>query len=109
MESRVVFADEKIRKAFEKLQDSRTEDKRLFKWLNRAFDDIAENAFCGTQIPKKLIPKVYLKKYGIDNAWKYDLPNAWRLIYSVARDEIIVISIILEWMPHPEYERRFKY
>jgi hypothetical protein len=50
-----------------------------------------------------------LKKYKIDNLWKYDLPKAWRLLYSVARDEIIIISIILEWLPHKEYEKRFKY
>ena len=50
-----------------------------------------------------------IKKYGIDNLWKYNFPNAWRLIYSVARDEIIVVTIILEWMNHKEYEKRFNY
>ena len=109
MKTRVVFADKKVKEAYEKLKDSKTEDKQLFKWLNRAFDDLAENAFCGIQIPKKLIPKEYLKKYKIDNLWKYDLPKAWRLMYSVVRDEIIIISIILEWLPHKEYEKRFKY
>lgn len=68
-----------------------------------------ENAFCGIQIPKRLIPKTYLRKYGVDNLWKYDLPEGWRLLYSVRRDEIIVVSIILEWPPHKEYERRFGY
>jgi len=109
MKSKVVFADETVKEAFDRLQDSRTEDQNLYRWLNRAFDDLSENAFCGIQIPKKLIPKKYLKEYGIDNLWKYNLPNAWRLIYSVARDEVIVISIILEWLPHKEYERRFNY
>lgn len=37
------------------------------------------------------------KKYGVDNLWKYDLPKGWRLLYSVRGNEIIVISIILEW------------
>ncbi|MBL7117507.1 MAG: hypothetical protein ISS94_01810 [Candidatus Syntrophoarchaeum sp.] len=109
MKCRVVFADEKLKEAFEKLTDSTTEDRNLYKWLNRAFDDISENAFCGIQIPKRLIPKVYIEKYGIDNLWKYNLPNAWRLLYSVARDEIIIISIILEWLSHKEYEKKFKY
>jgi Txe/YoeB family toxin of Txe-Axe toxin-antitoxin module len=109
VKSKVVFADAKLKDAFEKLKESRTEDRRLYNWLNRAFDDIADNAFCGIQIPKKLIPKVYLDKYGVDNLWKYNLSDAWRLLYSVARDEVIVIAIILEWMPHKEYERRFKY
>lgn len=104
-----MFADKQLKDAFDKLQNSKTEDKDIYKWLNRAFDDISENAFCGIQIPKKLIPKEYLKKYEIDNLWKYDLPKAWRLLYSVARDEIVVIAIVLEWLPHKEYERRFNY
>ncbi|UCE74371.1 MAG: hypothetical protein JSV56_01345 [Methanomassiliicoccales archaeon] len=109
MKCRVVFADNKIKDAFEKLKDSKKEKQKLYAQLNRAFDDISENAFCGIQIPKKLIPKIYLKKYRIDNLWKYNLPGAWRLLYSVARDEIIIIAIILEWLPHKEYEKRFGY
>jgi len=73
------------------------------------FEDLEENAFSGTQISKKLIPKVYCNNFSIDNLWKYDLPNAWRLIYSIKNSEIYVLSIILEWMSHKEYEQRFKY
>ena len=105
----MVFADKKVKEAYEKLKDSITEDKNLYKWLNRAFDDLAENSFCGIQIPKKLIPKEYLKKYGIDNLWKYDLPKGWRLIYSVVNGEVQILSVILEWMSHKDYEKRFKY
>ena len=36
MKSRVVFADEKLKEAFNKLKDSKTEDKKLYEWLNRA-------------------------------------------------------------------------
>ena len=109
MKCKVVFADERLKKAFESLCDSKTEDQKLHKWLNRAFDDIARDAFSGIQIPKRLIPKKYIETYEIDNLWKYNLPNAWRLLYSVARDEVIIVSVILEWLPHKEYERRFKY
>lgn len=109
MRSKVVFADNKVKSAFESLRDSTVEDKRLYEWLNRAFDDLANNAFCGIQIPKKLIPKEYVKKYDIYNLWKYNLPNAWRLLYSVAADNIVIISIIIEWLDHKNYERRFKY
>jgi len=38
-------------------------------WLNRAFDNLSNDPFCGIQIPKKQIPKIYIKKYGIDNLW----------------------------------------
>ena len=109
MKSRVVFADAKLKKAFEGLKGSRTEDKELYKQLRRAFEDLQKNAFCGIQIPKKQIPKEYTRKYQIDNLWKYNLPNAWRLIYSVAADKVVVISIVIEWMNHKKYEKRFKY
>jgi Txe/YoeB family toxin of Txe-Axe toxin-antitoxin module len=98
-----------LQKAFETLKNSTTEDKRLYEWLLRAFQDIQKNAFCGIQIPKKLIPKEYEKKYGVKNLWKYNMPNAWRLIYSIEGSDIRIISIILEWLDHKNYERRFGY
>ncbi|MBI2653564.1 hypothetical protein HYX02_02010 [Candidatus Woesearchaeota archaeon] len=98
--SKIQFADEKVKKAFEEL--SHSDERGLYNWLVQAFKNIEGNAFCGIQIPKKLIPKEYLKKYNIHNLWKYNLPNAWRLLYSIESNGIIVISIILEWLDHKE-------
>lgn len=109
MKSTVHFGDEKLKTSFEKLKGSKVEDKMLYNWIIRAIKDLAENAFCGIQVQKRLIPRFYLEKYGIDNLWKYDLPKGWRLLYSVANSEVCIISIILEWVDHKEYERRFKY
>ncbi len=107
--SEVQFADEHVKKAFEDLKKSKTEDKRLYKSITDAVEDIQKNAFCGIQIPKNLIPAVYIKKYGIRNLWKYNLPNAWRLLYTVIGTEVKIISIVIEWLDHKNYERRFKY
>jgi len=104
--SKIQFADEKVKKAFKQLKSI---DNKFYNHLVRAFKDIEENTFCGIQIPKKLIPKQYLKKYNIHNLWKYNLPDAWRLLYSIEANEIRVISIVLEWMDHKSYERKFKY
>ena len=71
--------------------------------------DLKENAFCGIQVPKRLFPKEYIQKYDINNLWKYDLPSGWRLLYSVANGEVVVLAIIIEWMSHKDYERRFNY
>jgi Txe/YoeB family toxin of Txe-Axe toxin-antitoxin module len=109
MNSSVYFGDETLKTCFEELKESQVEDKMLYKWISRAIEDLEENAFCGIQIPKKLIPKIYVEKYKIDNLWKYDLPKGWRLIYSVANDGVCIISILLEWMDHKKYERRFNY
>lgn len=108
--SEVIFADDKLKRAFLKLQEVDSQNIELKKSLEKAFSQIEKNTFCGIQIPKRLIPKEYTKKYGrIDNLWKVNLPKGWRLIYTIKRDEIVVISIILEWMTHSEYEKRFGY
>jgi len=108
MRSKVVFADEKLKKEFKKLKELK--ETELFRQLIKAFKNLEENAFCGIQIPKRLIPKEYEKRFGlITNLWKYNLPDAWRLIYTIKNDKINVLSIILDWMDHKEYERRFRY
>ncbi len=110
MNSKIILGDEKIQLSLEKLKNSKTEDKKLYGFLIRAFKDLEENAFCGIQIQKKLFPKEYNKKYGnLDNLWKYNLPNAWRLFYTVKKGEVMILSIILEWMTHKNYEKKFKY
>jgi Txe/YoeB family toxin of Txe-Axe toxin-antitoxin module len=110
MECKIFFADDNVRKAYEELKESKTEDKNLYEFISRALSDIEKDAFCGIQIQKRLIPKEYEKKYGnMDNLWKYNLPNAWRLIYTVKREGIIILGVVLEWMNHKNYERRFGY
>src|SRR3989338_9335786 len=110
LNSDVKFADENLKKAYLELESGKFEDKQLKEWLDRAVADLRKNAFSGIQIAKRLIPKEYQAKYGsLTNLWKYNLPNAWRLIYTIKRDEVVVLSVVLEWMTHKEYEQRFGY
>jgi len=108
-EIHVGFADEKTKKAFEQLKEGKGAEPRLYKFLNRAFDDLKNDPFSGVKIPKKLWPSDYVKKYGIDNLWKYDLPNAWRLIYTIKADKVTILAVVLEWFDHKDYEKKFKY
>ncbi len=104
--SRVIFADDCVEKEFSKLD----ENNEIKTYIQRAIQDIQRNAFCGIQLPKRLIPKIYIQKYKIINLWKYDLPDGWRLIYSVTTpNKVEIVSVILEWFNHPDYERRFGY
>lgn len=104
MKSQVFFGEEKLK---QKYQQSAKED--IFKWLENAINDLEQNAFCGIQIPKKIIPKKYLRQYELDNLWKYNLPQGHRLLYTVANNEQTVITILIDWLTHKEYERIFKY
>ena len=50
----VAFADEEIQKAYFRVK---IDDPSLYKFLERATDDLKQNPFCGIQIPKRQIPK----------------------------------------------------
>ena len=102
----IKFVNTRLHRAYLK---SKTENPLLHKWLTRAFDDISENPYGRISISKRRIPKYYIQKFGIDNLWKYDLPKGWRLLYSIVKEEILIIALILEWSPHKKYERRFGY
>jgi len=103
---KVVFVDDELESVFNNLSDKDSLKKALIK----AIRDIQENAFCGRNVKKKLIPKRLIEKYTIDNLWIYNLPDAWRLLYSITPSENIkIIAAILDWMNHKDYERLFNF
>lgn len=102
----IIFADSITEKAFNSLMDG----SPLKKSLRKAISDLKENVFCGEKISHHLIPKEYIRKYNIDNLYWYKLSKEWRLVYSIAGNNIEVLAIIVEYFSsHKEYERRFKY
>jgi len=98
------FIDEKMKKAYESLKKS---DPKFHRILARAFDDILNDLECGIKIGKSAIPKSYIQKYNISVLWKYNLPGAWRLLYTVKGSRLI-LAVILDWMEHKKYERFFR-
>ncbi len=106
MEPKIVFADIKLKEAFDSLE---TKDPRLHKEIEKAFEDIKNNMYCGRNVKKNLIPKKLIEKYGINNLWIYSLRKDWRLLYSLANDEIEILALILDWMKHKDYEKLFKF
>ena len=105
----VAFANKKIEQDFERLKEGKFEDKQLYTFIQRAIDDLKKDPMCGTKISKSLWPKSYINKYHITNLWKYDLPNSWRLIYTILEDKVMILNVILEWFSHKQYERKFGY
>jgi len=102
----VTFADEGLRKSYERLE---REDRRLYNAITRVLDSLRINPAFGVSIAKNLIPAYYIRRYGVSNLHKCNLPGGWRLLYFVKGTQAEVISIVLEWLPHKKYERRFGY
>jgi mRNA-degrading endonuclease RelE of RelBE toxin-antitoxin system len=109
MKVSVNVADESAIKKLKRLENSTSENRLLLENLNRAFDQLQIDPYCGIHIPKKLIPPAYFKKYQPKNLWKYDLSGGWRLLYFIVNDEDETIVVIIDWMTHKEYERLFNY
>ena len=108
-EINVAFINERLKKEFSELSEGKFEDKKLYSYIMRAIDDLKQNPASGIKIPKSLWPAEYVRDYQITNLWKYNLPNAWRLVYTIESTEVKIISFILEWFNHKDYEKRFRY
>ncbi len=105
----VTFVNKKTEDFFEELKNGKFEDKKLYEFIEKAQIALKQNPKCGIKLPRTCWPKDYIQRYDVNNLWKYDLPNAWRLIYTIKEDEIKILSIVLEWLDHKEYERKFNY
>ena len=105
----VAFIDSQTKKAFDELKAGKYEDARLYENITHAIDRLKTDYAYGIRVPHNLIPHSYAAKYGVDNLRKVNLPDGWRLLYTVQADKVMIVSVILEWMDHKNYEKRFRY
>ena len=65
MKAALYFADDQVRQTFFTTPLGKGQRERIYDQLNGVFDIIATDPFCGIQVPKRLIPKVYLTNTGL--------------------------------------------
>ena len=58
-----------------------TQEMQLVKSIKAKSEFIKANPFYGDNIPKKLIPK----EYNVQNLWRVELTNFWRMLYTIKR------------------------
>jgi len=103
---KVVFVDDELEKSFNSLN----ENDPIKKSLSRAIKNIQEDAFCGRNVKKELIPNKIIQKYSINNLWIYNLPDGWRMLYALTSSgNIELIAAVLDWMNHKDYENLFNF
>ena len=85
------------------------EAEYLLKLIDKGIAKLAENYECGQKIQKRLWPKYYMDKYGINDLWRLKLDNYWRIIYTIIGDQVRIIAVILEVLDHKKYNKRFGY
>lgn len=87
------------------------ENDPVKKGIKKAIEKIKEDCQAGENARKDSpILDFYRKKFAkenikINNIRIYDLPLYYRLIYSLVPNEIEIISIILDWKDHKDYDK----
>mgnify|MGYP001602108105 CR=1 FL=1 len=81
----------------------------LLRSINRTKELLKENPFAGEQIQKKQIPKKYILTYDVDNSWRIELANRWRLIYTITGNQVEIITFVIDIFNHRDYDKVFGY
>ncbi|MBN1156943.1 type II toxin-antitoxin system RelE/ParE family toxin [Candidatus Woesearchaeota archaeon] len=79
--------------------------------LHKKCELIKMNFHYGQPIAKRLIPDGYRIKYGITNLFRVELPNYWRMLYTLVdgENEIEIIAFVLDIIDHKKYDKKFGY
>ena len=91
-----------------KATTSKTE-RTILLAITKKIEIIKSNPHYGDPIAKSLIPKEYINKYEISNLFRVQLPNYWRMLYSLIDGEtkIEIIAFVLDLIDHPMYNKKF--
>ena len=99
---------EEVFKHLNKESNNSKFEKSILKSINQKAELIKQNFQYGDPIAKKLIPNEYTKRYGITNLFRVELPNFWRMLYTIKEGEsqIEIIAFILDIIDHKIYNKK---
>ncbi|MBI4152230.1 hypothetical protein HY495_00840 [Candidatus Woesearchaeota archaeon] len=103
-------AEEVYRHLNEQAPTSKVE-KSILNAIHKKSEFIKVNPHYGDPIAKRLIPAEYSLKYGTTNLFRVELPNFWRMLYTLTdgETEVEIIAFVLDVMNHKEYDKKFGY
>ena len=103
-------AEEIYRFLIEESKNSKIENS-ILNAFNKKIEILKLNPHYGDPIAKKLIPKEYNIEYDIKNLFRVELPNYWRILYTLTNDDskINIICFILDIFDHKKYNQKFGY
>jgi hypothetical protein len=82
-----------------------SDEIKLINSIKKKVELLKANPAYGDNIPKKKIPK----DWDVDNLWRLELTNYWRMLYTIAGDRVEVICFVLEIIDHPTYDKILGY
>ena len=110
---RVVFSPEAetVYKYLNEQAASSKIEKSILNAVNKKVELIKSNMHYGNPVAKSLIPEEYKVKYGVKNLFRVELPNFWRMLYTLTdgETEIEIVAFVLDVIDHNEYDKKFGY
>jgi len=103
-------AEEVYKYLNEQAPNSKTENT-ILNAFNKKKELIKSNPHYGDPIAKNVIPQEYKKKYGVTNLFRVELPNYWRMLYTLTNNEtqVEIIAFVLDIIDHKDYDKKFSY
>lgn len=84
------------------------EAQSLLNSINRVTEILKNNPQHGDPISKRLIPKSLIQE-GIQNLYRVELSNFWRMLYTIEGTKVEILVFVLNIMHHKEYNKLFGY
>ncbi len=110
---RVIFSPEaeEVYKYLNKQAPTSKTERSILNAINKKVELIKANHHYGNPISKNLIPKEYKLKYRVTNLFRVELPNFWRMLYTLTEGEteIEIIAFVLDVIDHKIYNKKLGY
>lgn len=110
---RVIFSPEaeNVYKQLNEAAPNSKIDRSILNAINKKVELLKVNIHYGEPIAKRLIPDDYKIKYEAANLFRIELPNFWRMLYTLTDGEsqIEIVAFVLDLIDHKEYDKKFGY
>lgn len=86
-------------------------ESSILRAIQKKVELIKTNIHYGVPVAKHLMPAEYKIKYGITNLFRVELPNYWRMLYTLTDGDttIEIVAFVLDIIDHKKYNKKFGY
>ena len=95
---------------YNKLKSNPRKNKAMLEAISNVKQQLENsNHPLGANHKKDTIPKSYIQKYNLQALYHFDMPDSYRLMYTVRRALDGKEALFLELLSHDEYNKLFGY
>ena len=87
--------------------DPRPQARSIARRVRVLGNALLSDCLHGEVVRRSAIPKAIIARYGVENLFVEDLPNFWRMLYSVVQRGEHRAVLLLAIIDHREYSRWF--